>query len=296
MQYDMITVIFNPNSTGKSEEVAKEFAATLRSRLPSQPIEVLPTERPQHAEMLAYETALRYSRVLVVSSSGDGGYHEVVNGVIKARKEGRDAVAAILPAGNANDHYRNLNDGKSLADKIIEHVEPRVIDVLAITGLVDGKRVTRYAHSYIGFGLTPYIGSELNRETLNYLKEVKIVAQSLWQLQPVPLRINGRTRLYDSIIMSNITTMSKYLRVAPGASVADGEFEVTVFRNRGKVGLIWRLIKMVGGASRHNRYSGRYTLETVSSTAVQVDGEIVQLDEKSQASVSIVPHALPCLV
>lgn len=276
--------------------MAREFAKTLRDHLPEQKVEVVPTARPQHGEELAYTSGCSHTRSLVVSSGGDGGYNEIVNGALRARQEGHDVTTAVLPAGNANDHYRNLRGSQDLAEQIITGVEPRWIDVLKITGKVEGTNVTRYAHSYIGFGLTPYVGDELNRESLNFFKEIKIVAQALWQLEPVKLRIAGHPRSYDSIIVSNITSMSKYLKVAPGANVSDGEFEVTIFRNRGKMGLIWRLLKMVGGMSHHRRHTGVYELETIMATQVQVDGEILLLDAASQAGVSIEARILPCVI
>ena len=85
MTYTTIAIIYNPKSTGQSEELAQEFAADIRQQLPNQKVELIATQHAGHAEELAYELASSSSNPLIISSSGDGGYNEVVNGAIKAQ-------------------------------------------------------------------------------------------------------------------------------------------------------------------------------------------------------------------
>ncbi len=296
MTYDVITVIYNPNSTGESERLAQEFAAQVKQSVPRQRVDVIATTHAGHGEELTYEIARSSGRPLIISSSGDGGYHDVINGALRARSEGYDVVTGLLPAGNANDHHTNLQQAQNIVEQIAAAPPHRHIDVLKITGTSSGAVVERYAHSYIGFGLTPYVGNELNRAQLNPIKEVAIVAKALWQLQPVRLHIGTRPHMYDSVIMSNIATMSKYLKVASTASVTDGKFEVTIFRNRGKVGLLWRLLRMVFGANPHSRQADECTLTTASATPVQADGEIIMLDAGTKATISVEARILPCVI
>ena len=44
--------------------------------------------------VIAYDAVTTHDDVLVVSASGDGGYHEVVNGVVRAGREGATSGAA----------------------------------------------------------------------------------------------------------------------------------------------------------------------------------------------------------
>ena len=83
--FDRVVVIFNPHSTGKAPELAEELRAELADRLPRVPVSVFPTERAGHARDLA-RAAAGTGRQLIVSVSGDGGYNEVVDGVMQAGK------------------------------------------------------------------------------------------------------------------------------------------------------------------------------------------------------------------
>ncbi|MBC7942921.1 acylglycerol kinase family protein, partial [Candidatus Saccharibacteria bacterium] len=161
MKYTTVAVIYNPNSTGPSETLAKIFETNLRLKLPKQKIELIATEHAGHGEELAYLIAKSSKNPLIISSSGDGGYHEVINGVMKAQNEGFQSITGLLPAGNANDHYNNLHN-EDIIDLIIKN-KTKKIDLLKIVSTSKGKSIERYAHSYIGFGLTPSVGKELNK-------------------------------------------------------------------------------------------------------------------------------------
>ena len=117
MTFSTIAIIYNPNSTGSSRKLAEEYANILQKRMPAQKIELIGTEHAGHAEELAYSIAKNSKHPLIISSSGDGGYNEVINGAYKAREEGANPITSLLPAGNANDHFRNLS-----SDDLVEHI------------------------------------------------------------------------------------------------------------------------------------------------------------------------------
>ena len=79
--FDRVVLIFNPNSTGD----AKDKAAELRGRAlrpgAAAAVELAATQHAGHARDLARDAARR-GRPLLVSVSGDGGYNEVVDGVM----------------------------------------------------------------------------------------------------------------------------------------------------------------------------------------------------------------------
>src|SRR4051812_48781666 len=107
--YTAISIIYNPKSTGASKANAFDLVKQLRHTPVAGLVRVTPTFFPGHAETLAYDLARSGERPLVISSSGDGGYNEVVNGVLKAQTEGATPTCGLLPSGNANDHYHNLH-------------------------------------------------------------------------------------------------------------------------------------------------------------------------------------------
>ena len=90
-------IIGNPNSgRAGSEGFLERCAEILRSG--GLGVEVLNTERPDHATELASTTEAS----LVVAAGGDGTINEVINGL------GRGVTLGILPLGTANVLAREL--------------------------------------------------------------------------------------------------------------------------------------------------------------------------------------------
>ena len=274
--------------------MAQAFQKSLTRKMPKQPIELIGTEYPGHADVLAYELAQKTKRPLIISSSGDGGYHEVINGIIRARDEGKDATAGLLPAGNANDHYRNLHK-KDVVDAIVNG-ERDVIDVLKLKSKVDGKSFTLYGHSYIGFGLTPFVGNELNKTKLDPFTEIWVVIKALFNLKTVRLIINGKSRRYASVIFSNIDSMSKVLKISQPSKITDGKFEVTIFRWKNKSKLISQLLQTSVIGAKEDESVKKFSLKTRRSTLVQIDGEITRLDGNANVVITAEQKKLPCIV
>lgn len=292
--YSTITIIYNPHSTGNGKTLAHKLQKDLKTRLPGQKVDVTPTEYAGHAEVLAYELAKASKHPLIISASGDGGYNEVINGLMRARAEGAKPVAGLLPAGNANDHFRNLHQGEMTAS--IEQHKEKNIDLLVLSTVKQSQSLTRYAHSYIGVGLTPKVGQELNKTRLNFLKETWIVIKVLLFLEPVHLRVGGRVRVYDSLIFSNIKKMSKILSIAKHAQVDDGKFEVTAFYRRNKIKLILSLLTVTTLGYNTGIQTKKFSFQTLRPVLVQLDGEIQMLEAGSRVTITLERTTLPCIV
>jgi diacylglycerol kinase family enzyme len=142
--FDRVVLIFNPKRPGMAMRIGS-LQRELAGDLPGLPIDLLPTEFAGHARDLARSAAGR-GAPLIVSVSGDGGYSEVVNGVMDAR--GSSAVCTVIPAGNANDHHRSM-PVKPLTEAIGES-RVRHIDLLRISFRSGQPEQVRYAHSYVG--------------------------------------------------------------------------------------------------------------------------------------------------
>ena len=287
-----INIIYNPNSTGSGKELATRLAADLHKALPGLKVSLIKTKHAGHAETLAYDLARATKRPMIISVSGDGGYHEVINGLLRAQAEGAKPIAGLLPAGNANDHFHNTHEG-DLVENIVQG-KVRQIDIFKLVATLDGQPFIRYAHSYIGFGLTPKIGRELNKTQLNRLNEIGIVLRGLVKLKPTRLKINGKMRSYDSVIFSNVATMSKVLSVPDHATNDDGTFEVSMFRRRNTLQLFMLLLRASLAGLKGTKAS-QYTLQTVRPTVVQLDGEIFTLDACT-VSITLEPRHLSCII
>lgn len=288
--YTSISIIYNPNSTGASKALSEELKSDLKQLMPKQVVTLVPTKYAGHAEKLAYKLAMETKKPLIISSSGDGGYHEVINGLMKAQAAGAKPIAGLLPAGNANDHFHFMHNLDSAT--AIKLGKSTCIDLLKLATTSQGKKFERYAHSYIGIGLTPSVGQELNKTTLNILKETWIVLKTIFVLQPARISIDGEEQSYDSLIFSNIAKMSKVLSLSSVANNVDGKFEITAFRRHNKLRLIASLLEASTKGLESNLQASSYDFQTIQPLMIQLDGEVTTLDANTAVSIAIQPKTL----
>lgn len=292
--YTSISVIFNPNSSGPSQSLAREFTAELGKAMPSQKVKLVPTKHAGHAEILAYEIAMKSSRPLVIAASGDGGYNEVVNGLMKAQNKGAEPVAGLLPGGNANDHFRNLHDIGLV--EAIKHNHEKQIDLLRLTFKSNGKPMQRYAHSYIGFGLTPKVGHRLNKAKLNRAKETWIVLKSLFILEPITLQVDGEIKTYYSLTFNNVGVMSKVMSVSDISKPDDGKFVVTALQYHSKLKLFTTILKASTIGLKRSQKASKYVFTSTKPLLAQLDGEVTRIDAASGVRIDLDHMVLRCII
>lgn len=272
MIFHTVIIIYNPNSTGDGKANAERLQKELGEKSDTLTVRVVPTEYAGHALEIASDHASDEG-VVIVSSSGDGGYNEVVNGVLQS---GGDAAMAVLPSGNANDHYNALSS-ENLVNNIVSD-ESRSIEAIRLESVVDGERWIRYAHSYVGFGITPKIGKELTIRKLNAFNEKWHALYHLMKFKHVDISQDKTVRRYSSLIFSTIGRMSKIIKLEDSANQHDGKMEVyeTEYQTP------WQLLRTLlhaslNGISKSDRVM-QYRLHTISKTMVQLDGEVFTLD------------------
>ncbi len=286
--FDRIVIIFNPRSTGDAPRSAQELRRELTRRLPAVPLDLCPTRHAGHARDLAREAA-GTGRPLIVSVSGDGGYNEVVNGVMDA---GNDrAVCAVRAAGNANDHRRVTRE-RPLADAIVAG-DVRRIDLLRLTVGTGTAAQTRYAHSYIGVGLTPVVAVDLEKGGKGSWREIASVVRVFARFRPFPIRLeNGRRRSIDSLVFANIAEMAKYATLSEHSRPDDGRFEVITQQRTGKLRVLSTAIRAATRGLGPQPSTTHYAFTTLVPMPLQLDGELVELDANTLVTVDIAPSAL----
>jgi diacylglycerol kinase (ATP) len=286
--FDRIVIIFNPQSTGNAPRSAEELRADLARRLPAVPLELSPTQHAGHARELARKAA-GTGQPLLVSVSGDGGYNEVVNGVMDA---GNDrAVCAVRAAGNANDHRRTTRE-RPLADAIVAG-DVRRIDLLRLTVGSGPGALTRYAHSYIGVGLTPVVAVDLEKGGKGSWKEILSAVRVFSRFRPFPIRLeNGRRRSIDSLVFANIAEMAKYATLSEDGRPDDGRFEVITQRQTGKLRVLATAIRAATRGLGPQPGATHYAFTTLAPMPLQLDGELMELDADTLVAVDIAPGAL----
>ena len=291
MPFERITVIFNPQSTGPAPQRAEELKNTLADRLPHVPLHLRPTERAGHARELAAQAAAT-GRPLIVSVSGDGGYNEVVDGVMHAGNP--NAVCAVLAAGNANDHRRSTGE-QPLVDAIVTG-DVRHIDLLRLTVCSDSGARTRYAHSYIGMGLTPIVAIDLEKGGKGSFKEIVSVVRTFAKFRPFTIDVDpGGLRSLDSLLFANIDEMAKYATLSEDSRPDDGRFEIIALPHTAK----WRILAVALKAATRGLgpqpTARHYRFTTVEPTPMQLDGEVIAVEAATSVSVDIAAGALPIL-
>jgi diacylglycerol kinase (ATP) len=293
-KYTTITIIYNPHSTGGSERVAIRMLHKLRAISSIKAVTIVPTEHAGHAEELAYVLAKASSRPLIISVSGDGGYNEIINGVMRAKHEGATPITGLLPAGNANDHYHALHRSDFVT--AVAAGKERSIDILTMTVTTPTKTYTQYAHSYIGVGLTPRVGYELNKTQLNTLKEAWIVGKSFADFRDIKLSVDGEIGTYRSLVFSNVNRMAKILTLTKDSKVDDGLFEASVLQHKSKLSFAFTLLKATVPGLYSTTQAKEFSFQTVDSTLMQLDGEVTEIDARADVIIGIEHKVLACIV
>jgi diacylglycerol kinase (ATP) len=151
---------------------------------------------------------------------------------------------------------------------------------------------TRYAHSYVGLGLTPLVAVELNKHKLSALKETWLSLKTFWKFKPFKIVENGKQSTFDSLILANIGVMAKYLTLDQDNSPRDGKFEVLRWPHHQKIRLISLLIKSAAGKVESPKSVERFEFTTVAPMPMQLDGELIKLSAKQRVTVTIAPSKL----
>ncbi len=292
--YSSITIIYNPKSTGPGKPMATDLYKQLTEALPKIAVSLVPTKYAGHAKKIAYDTAMKYTSPLIVSVSGDGGYNEVVNGAMKAYAKGRKPITSLLPAGNANDHHSSLS-GDDLLRAITKH-DVQKIDVLLLTATAGKEVVRRWAHSYIGFGMTSDIGKVLTASKLNWITEKLIVLKGLIKPKATSLVIQGRKQSIDSLTISNIDRMAKVLKFSKNSGVTDGLFEVSIAKHKHRFSLFTYISKASTVGIDDSIQTDSFELDTPKKTLVQADGEVFSVPAKSHVHITIKKSVLHYIV
>lgn len=281
---DRVLIIYNPTSTsGKASFRALRLAKQL-ARKKFTNVSVAATQYAGHAEDLAQDEALKYNKTLIVSVSGDGGYNEVINGIIKVKNKNNksQAVCAILPAGNANDYDRATS--KRPLIKAILKGEPEPIDILEL----EYGKTKRYAHSYIGIGLTGKTVKELNQENLTRWKEIKIVTRNLLNVRHFTMIDDrGKSKTYDSVVFANIHRMSKVIKLNDKTSLNDGLFNIATIEHQSKIKFLFVLLKLAVFGAKDFPQLSEYRFKLKHPQVGQLDGEVIALPSKTEIKVSI---------
>ena len=295
--FDHIAIIFNPGSSGDASDMAKRLASQIDDNydIVGTKASLTPTDHAGHAIELANIISVKYARPLIVSVSGDGGYNEVINGVMKAKSSHKAVrtVVAVAGAGNANDHRRVMRS-EPLIDLIMQ-AKPKPLDLVHIEASARDYKLDRYAHSYIGFGVTPQVGNDLNKHSKSLLGELSSIFRTYRTYAPFRIKRNDVELELDNLLFANINEMAKFVKLDDHNTPQDGKFEVIELTHRSKLRMLFTLIKAaVVGFSNTPSYQS-YEFTVLRKLPIQSDGEVDWLPDETSVTVTSAYQAIDSL-
>jgi diacylglycerol kinase family enzyme len=223
-------IIGNPNSGSAGDEgYLERFAEALRAG--GLTVEVLNTERPDHATELAAAAGDR----LVVAAGGDGTVNEVVNGL----SEG--ATLGILSLGTANVLARELGfplKPEEACERLLTGTASR-IDVGVAT---DGEGTEWRFACMAGIGFDASVVREVTPRLKRYLRSLAfpLVALKVYLQGDRPglcIKNGGTAHVTQFAVVANGRYYGGEFEMAEGVSLTSGELEVVLIE---KVGLLMR--------------------------------------------------------
>jgi len=281
-------VIFNP-SAGRGRALRR--LARLRRALGAR-ADFLPTQRPAHAEELAFQAAQDGYRV-VGAAGGDGTVHEVANGLLRAERP--EVGLAVFPVGSANDyaHSLGLEPGWWRSGGPASH---RAVDVGWVRD-PDGRQ--RYFINGLGLGFNGMVTLEARR--IHGLQGIPLYGLALlralyyhYDSPMMTVTMDGESRQAPTLALTvAIGRREGNFILAPHADVADGLFD---YLHVGPLAR-WRLLRyvpnMITGrlpTQEPNIRMARCTCVSVASARplmIHIDGEFFSRPEDNVRAVDI---------
>lgn len=247
-----------------------------------------------HGADLARE-AVQNGVHIVVAVGGDGSINEISQGLI-----GSNTAMAILPLGSGNGLARALkiplNIDKAL--QLIVNNKQRAIDV--------GYANEHLFLSNAGVGFDALIAEQFRHNTKRGLSGyAKLVLKSFNTYDPAEYNIDIDGSSFQAkaflLTVANGNQFGYEFKLAPKASVFDGQLDLCIMPPVGILSLLPVSIFSLMGNIDNTRYIKHYTGKdiTIRSNALQylqVDGDAVPLTENGVVRIRIQSQAINVVV
>jgi diacylglycerol kinase (ATP) len=223
---------------------------------------------------------------------GDGTCGRIADALVKS---GADCALAVVPAGTGNDFAKTLGVAKFTPDQIAN-----LIVTGASTRIDVGRVDDRHFINSCGFGFDASVLEATAR--VKFLKgNALYIYSALAQLlsyKGIPVAIDASVSEPEVLMLtvSNGRFLGGAFRIAPDASVIDGELDICVVRNANvaqRVRLFAAAIRGTHGnlpAVRTFR-TRRISLGFGSPAAIELDGEL-RHSRSNDVTIECVPRAL----
>jgi len=255
------------------------------------------SERPGHLTELARHAAAEGKLIVVVG--GDGTLNEIVNGIV-----GTDAEIAVLPSGTGQDFGRTHDIPTDFDDAVRVAIDgvPQQIDLGQATFVApDGAEARRVFANVGSAGMSGAVAARANagstalggRAIFYYALVREFLA---WENTDVTVSFAGGHRrgpMHD-VIVANGRWHGGGMKLAPDAHPADGEFDIVLIGDVGKLDFVTTSPKLYkGGHVGHKRVevvrSAHVEIAASEPIPLELDGEVAGT---TPARFEILPNAL----
>lgn len=240
----------------------------------------LPNTHVQLVETTSFEDAALRTREAVAAASpgdslvvvgGDGMAHLGVNACA-----GTEVNLGLIPAGTGNDFCRGIGVPTDLAQatRAILAGSTTRIDTNRVEGALTGGDTRRHVGCTVSTGYDASVNDHANRlrVTLGALAYGWVALRELAAFSPLNYRleIDGEVRELEAMLVavSNSIYFGGGMKIAPRASVTDGELDVTIIHALTRMQLLQLLPTIYTGG-----FVKRPEVELLRATSVMVDGE-----------------------
>jgi YegS/Rv2252/BmrU family lipid kinase len=243
------------------------------------------TDGPGHAISLAREATPSYDVITAVG--GDGTVNEVASGILLAGET--KTTLAVIPLGTGNDAAQMLGI-RSVADAVnaLTSGTTRTIDAIEVRCHDGARKLTRYALLYAAVGFagqllkctTPAVKRLFGPRycySVGFFRALLGFRSPTMRVRCDDREFNGRMFLVSAGNAEIVGAGT--MRLSPGAKVDDGQLNVNVIENLGRLETArWFPKVLTGTHTTHPkvRYFAATTvaIESEELMEIQMDGEL----------------------
>lgn len=266
------------------------------------------TDYPGHAAELA-EAAAEDGYETVAALGGDGTVHEVVNGLIRAKKTRRPRLG-VVPLGSGNDFAAGLGiplNPSAAMRRIFREGRPRPIDAGSIT---DSAGRSEYWCNALGIGFDAAIN--IQSRTIPWLRGFAMYFAAVlktivlkYDRPMITLDVDGTVQSgrFLMLTLGNGTREGGGFRTTPDAEMDDGLLDYLLVDPIPRLRMLRLIPEVMRGT--HGRFPeahmGRFLrlhLQSDTALPIQADGEMFApyAADVREIEVRVVPDALRVIV
>lgn len=296
MNGDHMVVIVNATAGGGRG--AKKASDAIEHLRRERRVEVVTTQRPEHATEIA-RGAVQAGANAVVAVGGDGTLFEVVNGMVDHSAQ-RPALG-VIPVGTGNSFLRDfpISDAQGAAKAILRG-KTKPVDVIRVHH-TEGSFVFA---NLMSFGLSANAGDLMNRRFKRFGQAGYVIAVLgclvRWRSQRLRYRCDEGPwvdRPMSLLSFCNTRCTGGHMMMAPGADPSDGHVDVIHIGAMSRMRIASAFPKIFGGTHVEMpevvaTQTKRVRFEMDEPISAMIDGEIRQI---LPLEMEVMPSALQVL-